>query len=318
MRRSRGHLVAGSVASVVLFLQPVGYAAGSASDPPSLSLRASKGSPAQVKTPKAYSRKVPRHLVSPEGILLKDLKSGRILLENQADRPMAPASLTKIMSAIVVLEEGNLEDQVTVSRRAAAAHRIKLHLKPGQLVPLRGLLQAMLIRSANDACLAAVEHVAGDEESFVARMNAKATTLGLTRTHFQNACGFDMPDHYSTAEDLAALTTYAMGNETFAAIVREPAAVIRTADQRKKFIARTTNRLLGTMDGVVGVKTGYTREAGRCLIAVVTREDKELLLVLLNARQRWGRAQELIELGLQSSEESAGATSEESTGATAP
>jgi len=318
MRRSRGHLVAGSVASVVLFLQPVGHAAGSASDPPSHSLRAAKGSPAQVKTPKAYSRQVPRHLVSPEGILLKDLKSDRILLENQADRPMAPASLTKIMSAIVVLEEGNLEDQVTVSRRAAAAHRIKLHLKPGQLVPLRGLLQAMLIRSANDACLAAVEHVAGDEESFVARMNAKAAALGLTRTHFQNACGFDMPDHYSTAEDLAALTTYAMGNETFAAIVREPAAVIHTADQRKKFIARTTNRLLVTMDGVVGVKTGYTREAGRCLIAVVTREDKELLLVLLNARQRWGRAQELIELGLQSSEESAGATSEESTGATAP
>src|SRR3989442_5361318 len=79
-----------------------------------------------------------------------------------------------------------------------------------------------------------------------------------------------------------------MGNEHFAAIVREPAAVIRTADQRKKFVARTTNRLLGTMDGVVGVKTGYTREAGRCLIAVVTREVKELLLVLLNARQRWG------------------------------
>ena len=84
---------------------------------------------------------------------------------------------------------------------------------------------------------------------------------------------------------------------------RGPSAVIRTADQRKKFVARTTNRLLGTMEGVVGVKTGYTREAGRCLIAVVTREDKELLLVLLNARRRWWRAQELIELGLQSSEE---------------
>jgi len=318
MRRSRGRLVAASVASVVLFLLSVGHAASLASDPPSRTFRASKGSPAHVKVPKAYSRKAPRHFASPEGILLQDLKGGRILFEHHADQPMAPASLTKIMSAIVILEEGNLEDQVTVSRRAAAAHRIKLHLKPGQLVPLRGLLQAMLIRSANDACLAAVEHVAGDEESFVARMNAKAATLGLPRTHFQNACGFDMPDHYSTAEDLAALTTYAMGNETFAAIVRAPAAVIRTADQRKKFIARTTNRLLGTMDGVVGVKTGYTREAGRCLIAVVTREDKELLLVLLNARQRWGRAQELIELGLQASEESAQATSEESTGATAP
>src|SRR5881397_1867210 len=318
MKRSRGRLVAGAVTSVVLYLLSVGHAVASASDPPSRTVRAPKGSPAQVKTPKAYSRLTPRHLASPEGILLQDLKSNRILFENHADQPMAPASLTKIMSAIVILEDGNLEDQVAVSQRAAKAHKIKLHLKPGQMVPLRGLLQAMLIRPANDACLAAVEHVAGDEESFVARMNAKAAALGLTRTHFQNACGFDMPDHYSTAADLAALTTYAMGKETFAAIVREPAAVIQTADQRKRFIARTTNRLLGTMDGVVGVKTGYTREAGRCLIAVVTREDKELLLVLLNARQRWGRAQELIELGLQSSEESAGATSEESTGATAP
>ena len=318
MRRSRGHLVTGSVAAVVLFLLSVGHATGLASDSPSRTFRASKGGPAKVKAPTAYSRPSPRHSSSPEGVLLRDLKSGRILFAHHADQPMAPASLTKIMSAIVILEEGNLEDQVTVSRRAAAAHRIKLHLKPGQLVPLRGLLQAMLIRSANDACLAAVEHVAGDEESFVARMNAKAAILGLSRTHFQNACGFDMPDHYSTAEDLAALTSYAMGNETFAAIVREPAAVIRTADQRKRFIARTTNRLLGTMEGVVGVKTGYTREAGRCLIAVVTREDKELLLVLLNARQRWWRAQELIELGLQSFEESTGATSEETTEPTAP
>ena len=305
MRRSRGHLVAGLVASFLLYLLSVGHAVGLASDPPSRTFRAPKGSPAQIKTPKAYSRQAPRRFASPEGILLQDNKSGRVLLELHADQPMAPASLTKIMSAIVILEDGNLDDEVTVSQRAAAAHKIKLHLKPGQLVPLRGLLQAMLIRSANDACLAAVEHVAGDEESFVARMNAKAATLGLTRTHFQNACGFDMPDHYSTASDLAALTTYAMGNESFAAIVREPAAVIRTADQRKKFIARTTNRLLGTMEGVVGVKTGYTREAGRCLIVVVTREDKELLLVLLNARRRWWRAQELLELGLQSSEERA-------------
>src|SRR5207244_12168306 len=104
----------------------------------------------------------------------------------------APATLARVRSAVVRLEDGNVEDQVTGSRRAAAADKIKLRLKPGQLVPLRGLLQAMLSGSANDACLAAVEHVAGGEEAFVARMNAKAATLGLTRTHFQNACGFDM------------------------------------------------------------------------------------------------------------------------------
>jgi D-alanyl-D-alanine carboxypeptidase (penicillin-binding protein 5/6) len=138
-----------------------------------------------------------------------------------------------------------------------------------------------------------------NEESFVAKMNEKAAAIGLTRTHFQNACGFDMPDHFSTAEDLALLTEYAMDHETFAAIVKEPAAVIRTADQRKKYVARTTNRLLGTMDGVIGVKTGYTRGAGRCLITVVTRDDRELLLVLLNARQRWWRAHELLEYGFR-------------------
>lgn len=311
MRRVRRLLIgAGTAGCAALLLFPFfALAAGSLSDHQSRAIRASKRSPAQVKTPKGAPRRTPLRAPTPEGVLLKDLKSGQVLFEQYADQPMAPASLTKIMSAIVILEEGNLEDQVTVSRHAAKAHKIKLHLKPGQVVPLRGLLEAMLIRSANDACLAAVEHLAGDEAAFVSKMNAKASALGLTRTHFRNACGFDMPDHYSTAEDLAALTTYAMGNQTFAAIVREPAAVIRTADQRKKFIARNTNRLLGAMEGVIGVKTGYTREAGRCLIAVVTREDKELLLVLLNVRQRWWRAQELIRYGLQSAEQIELATS---------
>ena len=287
------------VGTALLLLPTPGNASGPPSDGAASVHRMSNGKPAQVKTPSIYKRKALRRPLPPEGILLKDRRTGEVLFEQNADLSMAPASLTKIMSAIVILEDGALNDQVTVSRHAAAAHKIKLHLKPGQVLPLRGLLEAMLIRSANDACLAAVEHVSGDEESFVAKMNEKAAAIGLTRTHFQNACGFDMPDHFSTAEDLAVLTEYAMSYETFAAIVKEPAAVIRTADQRKKYVARTTNRLLGTMDGVIGVKTGYTRGAGRCLIAVVTRDDRELLLVLLNARQRWWRAHELIAYGLR-------------------
>ena len=294
------------VGTAFLFLPAADGAAGSAADPATRVPHMSKAKPAQVKT---YKRKAPRRLLPPEGILLKDLRTGQVLFEQNADLSMAPASLTKIMSAIVILEEGDLDDPVTVSRQAAAAHRTKLYLKPGQVLPLRGLLEAMLIRSANDACLAAVEHVGGNEDSFVEKMNAKAEAIGLTRTHFQNACGFDMPDHFSTAEDLALLTEYAMAKETFASIVREPAAVIRTADQRKTYVARTTNRLLGTMDGVIGVKTGYTRGAGRCLITVVTRDDRELLLVLLNARQRWWRAQELITYGLRDPAPEAVATS---------
>ncbi|HEV8243897.1 MAG TPA: D-alanyl-D-alanine carboxypeptidase family protein [Nitrospirales bacterium] len=302
----RGCLTGCLVVGWALLLLPAsGDAAGSRSDNSAQALRLSTGKPAQVKTPRAHKRKAMPRPAPPEGILLKDLKTGEILFQENADQPMAPASLTKIMSAIVILEEGNLDDDVTVSRRAAAAHRIKLYLKPGQVLPLRSLLKAMLIRSANDACLAAVEHVAGDEDSFVEKMNAKALAIGLTRTHFQNACGFDMPEHYSTAEELAALTEYAMAQETFAAIVREPSAVIRTVNQRKAYIARTTNRLLGTMEGVIGVKTGFTRGAGRCLIAVVSREEKDLLLVLLNARHRWGRAQNLIEYGLRPPDSSA-------------
>ncbi len=297
------------IGGALLLFPPSGDAAGSLSDNSAQALRLSPGKPAQVKTPRAHKRKALPRPTPPEGILLKDLTTGEVLFQENADQPMAPASLTKIMSAIVILEEGNLDDDVTVSRRAASAHRIKLYLKPGQVLPLRSLLKAMLIRSANDACLAAVEHVAGDEDSFVEKMNAKALAIGLTRTHFQNACGFDMPEHYSTAEELAALTEYAMTQETFAAIVREPSAVIRTADQRKTYIARTTNRLLGTMEGVIGVKTGFTRGAGRCLIAVVSREEKELLLVLLNARHRWGRAQNLIEYGLRPPDASAVALS---------
>ena len=306
MSFSLSRLTGCMVVGATLLLFPVsGDASGSLSDNSARTLRLSKGKPAQVKIQSAYKRKAPQRPAPPEGILLKDLTTGEILFQENIDQPMAPASLTKIMSAIVILEEGSLDDHVTVSRQAAAAHRTKLYLKPGQVLPLRSLLEAMLIRSANDACLAAVEHVGGDEDSFVVKMNAKAAAIGLARTHFQNACGFDMPEHYSTAEELAALTEYAMAHETFAAIVKEPSAVIHTADQRKTYIARTTNRLLGTMEGVIGVKTGFTKGAGRCLIAVVSREGKELLLVLLNARHRWGRAQDLIEYGLRLSDSAA-------------
>jgi len=284
---------------ILLFFPILGDAPAESAEGSVRSLPAHQGRSAQVKTARSNNRKPSRRPVPPEGVLLKDLTSGQTLFEKHADQPMSPASLTKVMSAIVILEEGNLEDQVTVRRRAATARGTRLYLKPGQVLPLRGLLEAMLIRSANDACLAAAEHVGGDEDTFVEKMNAKAAAIGLTRTRFRNACGFDMADHYSTAADLATLTEYAMANETFAAIVREPAAVIQTINQKRTFIVRTTNRLLGVIEGTIGVKTGYTRKAGRCLVAVVRRSDRELLLVLLNSRQRWKTAHALIEDGLR-------------------
>jgi D-alanyl-D-alanine carboxypeptidase (penicillin-binding protein 5/6) len=157
----------------------------------------------------------------------------------------------------------------------------------------------MLITSANDACLAAAEHVAGSEEGFVALMNAKAAAYGLVGTHFSNACGFDAVDHYSTATDLARLSELALEQPVFKDLVRQEIEIITAVDGNKSYLLRNTNRLLGRLPGVEGIKTGFTSRAGRCLVAKVSQDGKELLLVLLNARQRWHTAARLINDGLQ-------------------
>lgn len=241
-------------------------------------------------------RRVPAH-----SILLKDLNSGRILYEHESGKRLSPASLTKIMSALVILEQGKLDDLVTVSPSAARAHKTHLRLKAGQVFKLEDLLKAMLIVSANDACLAAVEHVGGDEAQFVTLMNAKAASLGLTDTHFSNGCGFDNPDHYSTAEDLAALSVIALQHPTFRELVREERAMIMPVNGTRAYVFHTTNRLLGRIPGVEGIKTGFTSKAGRCLIAKVSQNGSDLLLVILNSNRRWNTATSLINYGLRAS-----------------
>jgi D-alanyl-D-alanine carboxypeptidase (penicillin-binding protein 5/6) len=234
------------------------------------------------------------------GILLKDLTTGRTLYEFESDRRLSPASLTKIMSALVILESGQLQDRVTVSRKAAVAPKFHLRLRAGQVFRLEDLVKAMLITSANDACLAAVEHVGGSEEQFVELMNVKASALGLRDTHFSNACGFDAPTHYATAADLARLSETALRHPAFRAFVREEMGVISAVNVNRSYLLRNTNRLLGRVPGVEGVKTGFTSQAGRCLVAKVSQDGKELLLVLLNSKRRWNTAASLINYGLQS------------------
>jgi D-alanyl-D-alanine carboxypeptidase (penicillin-binding protein 5/6) len=241
-------------------------------------------------------RKVPAH-----SILLKELNSGRVLYEHESGKRLSPASLTKIMSALVILELGQLDDQVTVSKNAARAHKTHLRLKAGQVFRLEDLLKAMLIVSANDACLAAVEHVGGDEEQFVALMNAKATALGLADTHFSIACGFDGVDHYSTAEDLAQMSLTALQQPIFRELVREERSIIVPVNGYRPYVLHNTNRLLGRIPGVEGIKTGFTSKAGRCLIAKVSQNGSDLLLVILHSNRRWDTAKNLITFGLQAS-----------------
>ena len=246
------------------------------------------------------------HRSTAHGILLKDMKTGRILYEFEADRRLAPASLTKIMSALVILDYGRLYDHVAISQEAAAAPRTHLRLPAGQVFRLEDLLKAMLITSANDACLAAAEHVGGSEDGFVALMNAKAAAAGLVDTHFTNACGFDAPDHYSTAADLARLSELALEQPVFKDFVQKEIEIITAVNANRSYLLRSTNRLLGRLPGVEGIKTGFTSRAGRCLVAKVSQDGKELLLVLLHARQRWNTAIHLINDGLEVADSRAG------------
>ncbi len=240
-----------------------------------------------------------RHRTQAQGILLKDLSTGRTLYEVGANRRVAPASLTKIMSALVILEYGQLHDLVTVSRKAASAHKIHLRLHAGHTFRLEDLLKAMLITSANDACLAAVEHVGGSEEMFVAMMNNKARRLGLLDTHFSNACGFDSPTHYTTAADLATLSEAAMQDRTFRSLVRKEVDMIFPVNANRSYWLRNTNRLLGRIPGIEGIKTGFTSQAGRCLVVKASQDGKELLLVLLHANRRWDTASTLLRQGME-------------------
>jgi D-alanyl-D-alanine carboxypeptidase (penicillin-binding protein 5/6) len=238
-----------------------------------------------------------RPSIKASALYMVELKSGRVLLEKDATRRLPPASLTKLMTALVALEASSLEQVVPVDRHALV-HQSSLKLHAGEQFLLRDLLTAMLVTSANDACEAVAWHVGGDAHKFVAMMNERTRTLGLKNTHFANACGFDAPGHYSTAADLAKLTEQALQVPAISMMVRTVIRDIATVDGTRQVLLRSTNELLLDPD-VTGVKTGYTSKAGRCLIASMFKDGHQLLLVGLNVRDRWEQAPRLLRYGLE-------------------
>jgi len=236
-----------------------------------------------------------RPAIKASALYMVELKSGRILLEQNATRRLPPASLTKIMTALIALESAPLHEVVNVDRRALL-HRSSLKLRPGEQFLLRDLLTAMLVTSANDACVAIAWHVGGDADRFVTMMNERVRALGLENTHFTNACGFDAPGHYSTAADLARLTEQALQVPFFAMMVRTVVRDIATVDGKRQVQLHSTNELLLDPD-VNGVKTGYTSKAGRCLIASMFKDGHRLLLVALNLMDQWEQASRLLRYG---------------------
>ncbi|MGZ8463542.1 MAG: D-alanyl-D-alanine carboxypeptidase family protein [Candidatus Deferrimicrobiaceae bacterium] len=220
---------------------------------------------------------------------------GREVWARNADAPLPPASLTKMMTALLVLERGDLRSVVTVSRAASRETGTRLGLAPGDRMSVLELLAATLLGSANDACHALADHVAGSEKRFVDRMNVRARELGLSNTRFANACGHDAPGMRSTARDLARLAETAMGNPVFTRMAGLGDGWIATADAGKKFSLENKNLLIGRYRGARGVKTGFTGRAGKCLVAFAERGGKRVLLVLLNAPDRWWKAEEILD-----------------------
>ena len=233
--------------------------------------------------------------IKASALYMLDLKSGRVLLEKNAARRLPPASLTKMMTALVAMEAASPEQVVRVDRRALV-HRSSLKLHPGEQFLLRDLLTAMLVTSANDACEAIAWHVGGDAGRFVTMMNERARTLALENTHFANACGFDAPGHYSTAADLAKLTEQALQVPAISMMVRTVTRDIASVNGARQVSLHSTNELLLDPD-VTGVKTGYTSKAGRCLIASMFKDGHQLLLVGLNVTDRWDQAALLLRYG---------------------
>ncbi len=219
----------------------------------------------------------------------------RDLWAGQADKRLPPASLTKLMTALVLLEDYRPDEIVTVSAAAARQGGTRLRLKAGEKLSLGALLTATLMVSANDACAALAEHHAGSTEGFVARMNEHARALELFNTHFANPCGFDAPDHYSSAHDLAHIAHAAMSHPEFAAIVAQQEARIASVDGTRTFALKNRNALVGNYKPAIGIKTGYTSRAGKCLVALAEKDGVRVLVVMLNAKSRWWDTIGLIE-----------------------
>jgi len=233
--------------------------------------------------------------------VLIDAQTGAVLFCKASDQPRPVASTTKIMTALLALELGRLDDPVTISARAAQVSGSSLHLQPGDVVLMEDLLAALLVESANDAAIAIAEHLAGSVEAFARDMNLRASQLGAAHTHFVNPHGLHDPEHYGSAYDLALVTCEAMKHPRFRQLVGAKTAEItlpEAADGRRKLVNH--NKVLWRSQFADGVKTGYVNESGPCLVASATRDGWQLIAVLLDSPEVYEECLRLLDYGFSS------------------
>lgn len=282
------------VAGLILFALSAGLLSGAV--PANASIRSSDRvngtSYSEVGVPKAA---MPDVQMKAGALVTED---GRVLWSRNADDKRAVASLTKIMTAVVALENSTPDEIVTVPRASAGVGESTSFLRVGEKLPMSEMLEALLVKSGNDAAFTVAAHVAGGEEEFARLMNEKARELGLTGTTFKNSHGLDATGHRSTAADLAVLARYAMTKPAFREVVGQKTARIGSGARAEK--VQNTNLLIGNYDGANGVKTGWTGDAGYCVVVSSRRGDIELYAVVLGAPgelQRFRDAKTLLDFG---------------------
>jgi D-alanyl-D-alanine carboxypeptidase (penicillin-binding protein 5/6) len=245
-----------------------------------------------------YSSVVPKTRAA--SVLVEDALSGEVLYEKNADATRAAASTQKLLTALVVAEDGYLDKTVTVQVSDTWAEPVKLNIKPGEKYQRIDLLRALLVKSPNDVARCLARDNAGSIEAFATKMNAKARSLGATHSNFVNPNGLPMPDQYSTARDLALIARAAYANPTIRSIVCLPELVFRYANGRTRQL-QNTNKVLKRLPYCNGMKTGYTEAAGHCLIASGRIPGRDVIVVVLGDSRTgvWEDASALLSWGLK-------------------
>lgn len=234
--------------------------------------------------------------VSGNNALLLEQKTGRVLFEKNAHEKASIASITKIMTAIIAIESGKMDEKATASRKAIYTEGSSIYLEQGEKMTIKDLVYGLMLRSGNDAAIAISEHIGGSEEGFVHLMNEKAKWLGMTNTNFDNPHGLDSDNHYSTAYDMAILMQYAMQNEEFAKI----SGTTDYLSESRTYSWKNKNKLLTQFyEYCTGGKTGYTRKTGRTLVTSAEKEGMQLIAVTLNAPDDWQDHMRMFEWGFE-------------------
>lgn len=224
--------------------------------------------------------------VSAKNIFIIDQASQTVLLQKSADQSVFPASTTKMMTALVTLDNFSLDQTITVTQSYPIGQNVGF--KPGETLTVEQLLYALLVQSGNDAAEILAENFPGGRPTFIDAMNKKAVELSLIHTQFTNPTGIDESGHYSSAADLARLASFALKNPEFARVVATENTIVAT------HILTNVNQLLGKIPGVLGVKTGFTNGAGQSLVTLVNRDDHPVIMVVLGSTDRFGDSEKLI------------------------